>query len=120
MPELIEAGRTSAATLSAGPTAAGWIDGEAEDALFRLRRGLDEFRVSHSDSVISAGRTITPLLDLWSLATAVDHAAAAPIEALLRVLVVRTTTTATELSACIDNVEAVLTHFSCPRDQTLA
>jgi hypothetical protein len=77
-----------------------------------LQQSLDEFRSAHTDSVQSATRVISPLLDLWSLAAAVDRRAAAPIERLLTALVVRTATTGTELLACIDEIDAVLTRFS--------
>ena len=82
----------------------------------RLRQGLDEFRRTHADSVQSAGRVISPLLDLWSLATAVDQTAAAPIESLLKALIVRTTTTSAELSACANEVEAILNGLLVPPD----
>jgi hypothetical protein len=82
------------------------------EELTRLHQGLDVFRHANSDSVQSAQRVLSPLLDLWSLAAAVDHATAAPIETLLSALVVRTTTTSVELLACVDAVEATLTRFS--------
>jgi len=80
--------------------------------LLRLQRAIEQFNASYRDSVISAGRMISPLLDLWSLAVAVDRAAAAPIEALLKVLVLRTTTTSAELSACTDAVRAAVAGLS--------
>jgi hypothetical protein len=84
---------------------------DIEERLVGLRRGLDDFRISHTDSVLSAGRAINPLLDLWGLAAAVDRSVAAPIEALLTVLVSRTSTTSAELGACADEVEASLTRL---------
>ncbi len=85
---------------------------DRSDGLRRLQAGLDEFCRTHLEAVQSSERVISPLLDLWSLAIAVDHATAAPIEALLTGLVVRTTTTSTELLACIHDVEAILNRFS--------
>ena len=82
----------------------------------RLWQGLDEIRRTHADSVQSAGRVISPLLDLWSLATAVDQTAAAPIESLLKALIVRTTTTSAELSVCANEVEAILNGLLVPPD----
>ena len=122
--------RDSGADALAGPTATGeppssgpaplppaWFDTtlegqDAPDGVIRLHQGLDEFRLAHSDSVQPAGRVISPLLDLWGLAAAVDHAAAVPIERLLKALVARTTTTSGELSACADEVEAILKAFA--------
>jgi len=83
-----------------------------------LQQAIEEFSASHTDSVISAGRMINPLLDLWSLAVAVDHSVAAPIEALLKVLVVRTTTTSAELSACTDQVRDALPELLAVRHPT--
>jgi len=69
-------------------------------------------RASRTDGVLSASRTIDPLLELWSLAVAVDRAAARPIERLLSTLVARSVTTSDELCACVDQVEAALTRLS--------
>ena len=85
------------------------VDDDTTDRLTPLRRGLEEFRAAHSESVQPTQRLISPLLDLWSLAAAVDHTTAAPIEGLLTAFSVRTTTTSRELFACLDQVEATLT-----------
>ena len=87
---------------------AGADGGDVEARLVGLRRGLADFRVSHTDSVQSAARAINPLLDLWALAAAVDRSLAVPIEALLTALVARTSTTSAELRACADEVETSL------------
>ena len=89
-------------------------DRDPADELTRLRHGLDEFRAAHSDTVQSTQRLISPLLDLWSLAAAIDHTAAVPIESLLKALVVRTSTTSAELWACADEVEAIVKGFWLP------
>jgi hypothetical protein len=85
---------------------------DSDDPVVRLQAAVDGFRASHSDTLYSAHRLVNPLLDLWSVAAAVDHATAAPIEALLQVLVMRSTTTAAELSGCMDEVEAVLARLA--------
>jgi hypothetical protein len=79
-------------------------DGPGE-AVARLRRGLEEFRSAHRCSVQSAQRAITPLLDVWALASEVDHMAARPVEILLTALVAREVVTADELSHCADEVD---------------
>jgi len=110
-PEVMDGDRVVGTLCSAGPTTAGRDKTATDRPQLRLQQAIEEFGASHSDSVISAGRMINPLLDLWSLAVAVDHSAAAPIEALLKALVVRTTTTSAELSACTDQVRAALVEF---------
>ena len=77
-----------------------------------LRAALAAFRAAHTDSVLSAGRQTSPLLDLWALADAVDHRAAVPIEALLTTLGPRSVTTARELLASIDEVDGVLAELA--------
>jgi hypothetical protein len=83
-----------------------------EDPIARLREALAALRTSRGDGVLSAARTVDPLLDLWGLATAVDRAAARPIERLLGTLVARSVTTAGDLAACVDQVEATLGRLS--------
>ena len=51
---------------------------------------------------------INPLLDLWSVASAVDHSAAAPIESLLSALVHRSVMTPAEVSTVVREVEVAL------------
>jgi hypothetical protein len=69
-------------------------------------------RGSGADGVLSPARTVDPLLEVWSLAAAVDAAAARPIERLLSTLVARSVTTLGELSACLDQVEETLARLS--------
>ena len=88
------------------PVAAG--SSASEDRLACLRQALLEFRASHSAATVSAHHMINPLIDLWSVATAVDQTAGAPIEALLTALIHRSIMTARELSAALDQVEMAL------------
>jgi hypothetical protein len=78
------------------------------DRLARLREGLGAVRASQSGGVLSAARAVDPLLELRSLAIAVDRSAARPIERLLSTLIARSVTTSGELSACLDEVEETL------------
>ena len=78
----------------------------------KLQPTLVAFRASHPSGVFSAKRTIDPLLDLWSLAVAVDSTVARPIETVLVALAERPVVTSTELSTCTDRVEAALAQLS--------
>jgi hypothetical protein len=78
----------------------------------RLREGLVTVLASGNDGVLSAARTIDPLLELWGLAIAVDRETARPIERLLSTIVARSVTSSGELSACVDEVKASLTGLS--------
>ena len=80
-------------------------DGARTEDARELERAIAEFRAAHTDSVIAARRVISPLLDVWSLATAVDPLVAEPIQVLLKALVQRQTTSSGELSECLDRVE---------------
>lgn len=75
-----------------------------EEKVERLEQGIEDFLASHTDSAISAGRVINPLLDLWSLASDVDASVATPIERLLTALVSRDLTTSKELEEVMDEV----------------
>jgi len=71
-------------------------------------RGLMEYRWDHLAGPYAAADQITPLLDLWALASAVDHAAARPIEHLLTSLVRRTLVTSDELARGLEEVRAAV------------
>jgi hypothetical protein len=73
-----------------------------------LRSALDGIADGHGTGAISASRMIDPLLDLWALATAVDHLAAVPVESLLTVLVRRSITTTDELAQMTGAVSRAL------------
>jgi len=73
-----------------------------------LRAAIAELRASHASGIFSAKRTIDPLLDLWSLASAVDRSVARPVEGLLVTLVERSVVAGSELASCLDRVEAAL------------
>ena len=77
-----------------------------------LRQSLNALRASCQGGVFSSRRVIDPLLDLWSLAAAVDRTAARPIEPLLTATVQRSVISSDELVACIDRVETILTVLS--------
>ena len=85
---------------------------DGDDRLAMLRQALDSLRASHAAGVYSASRMINPLLDVWSLAEAVDRAPARPIERLLTALVARSVTTSAEISTCIDEVETVISRLA--------
>jgi len=87
----------------------------AGEAVARLRQGLEEFRSAHRCSVQSAQRAITPLLDVWALASEVDHMAARPVEMLLTALVAREVVTADELSHCADEVDWAVSWLAASR-----
>ena len=88
------------------PTAPWPVD--SDGARRDLREALVALRPSREGGVISARRMIDPLLDLWSLAAAVDRTIARPIEVLLRAAVERSVITAAEVSDCVEGVEANL------------
>ena len=88
--------------------AAGSDSPDREARVTRLQQAVETFRAAHRDATMSAHQLINPLLDLWSLASAVDHTAAAPIAALLTALVDRSLTTPAELGGCMDEIEGVL------------
>lgn len=73
-----------------------------------LNQAIDQFEAEHNDGVISASRVINPLLQLWSLANAVDRTAALPIEGLLTALNGRKITTNAELGEMIAAVRDAL------------
>jgi len=73
-----------------------------------LDAALRAFRASHPTGTLSAPRMISPLLDLWALASAVGPQVAAPIERLLKALPDRAVVTGAELDVCVDDVEAAL------------
>jgi len=101
--------------VSSPPTAATKARAEGPvvvGAVAELRRMIAVFRASNADTVLSTRRMINPLLDLWSVASTVDHNAAAPIEALLVTFVARLTTTPAELAATLDEVEWMLERLS--------
>jgi len=83
-----------------------------------LRQSLNALRASCQGGVFSSRRVIDPLLDLWSLAAAVDRTAARPIEPLLTATVQRSVISSDELVACIDRVETILTVLS-PSEMSL-
>ena len=85
---------------------------DGDDRLAMLRQALDSLRASHAAGVYSASRMINPLLDVWSLAAAVDQAVARPIERLLTALVVRSVVTSAELRTAIDEVETVISRLA--------
>ena len=97
----------------------GWTQGEpgAEPAgddpgheakVADLVLALEVFRAAYTGAPQSAHRLINPLLDLWSIASAVDRSAAAPIEALLTLLINRSLVSSAELGASIGEVEQAL------------
>jgi hypothetical protein len=67
-----------------------------------------EYRWAHLAGPYPSGDEITPLLDLWALATAVDGAVARPIERLLTLLVHRTLVTSLELARGLELVRTAL------------
>lgn len=77
----------------------------------RLEETIDTFLNEHQ-GVTSASRAISPLLEIWELANALDHSVAEPVEALLTALVARDLTTDKELSGVMDQVRAALVTFS--------
>src|SRR5581483_6906131 len=97
--------RSTSGASPARPVVPGAHNDGPGEAVIRLRQGLEAFRSAHRCSVQSAQRAITPLLDLWALASDVDHMAARPVEILLTALVVREVVTADELSHCADEVD---------------
>ena len=78
------------------------------EAIADLLASVEEFLAAHSDTVISASRTINPLLVLWELAVLVDPSVAAPVEMLLTVLVHRELTTPAELAHTAAEIRAAI------------
>lgn len=77
----------------------------------RLEETIDTFLGEHQ-GVTSASRAISPLLEIWELANALDRSVAEPVEALLTALVTRELTTDKELSGVMDQVRGALVAFS--------
>jgi hypothetical protein len=100
------------AATSPGRTSDSLEGRDRDDRISRLEQALGALRASHADGVYSSSRVINPLLDVWSLAEAVDRAPACPIERLLTTLVGRSVTTSAEIFDCIDEVQAALTRLS--------
>lgn len=73
-----------------------------------LTDAMAAFLDEHGGTVVSASRVVNPLLNLWSLAHAVDPIVAAPIEELLTALRGRTLTTPDELTAAVAKVRDLL------------
>jgi len=117
-PDVLDADLVAGTLSSARSASARSNETGTDRPQLRFQQAIEEFSASHTDSVIPAERMINPLLDLWSLAVAVDHSVTAPIEALLKVLVVRTTTTSAELLACTDQVKVALAEFLAVRHPT--
>lgn len=76
-----------------------------------LEENIDTFLASHQ-GVTSASRVISPLLEIWELANALDRSVAEPVEALLTALVTRELTTDKELAGVMGEVRAALAAFS--------
>jgi len=85
----------------------------------KLQSAIVDFRASHGTGVFSAKRTIDPLLDLWSLASAVDRSVARPIEVVLVSLVERSIVTGEELASCIGQVEEAVARLASSPDGVL-
>ena len=98
----------SAPSVDPSPTAPTGVG----DRLRKVQEALVALRAAHPSGVFSAARTVDSLLDVWSLAAAVDRSAARPIEALLVALVDRDVVTAEELAVCADDVEFILAWLS--------
>ena len=96
-------------TTSPGRTSNSLEVQDPNGSIARLQLALGALQAYHADGVYSASRMINPLLDVWSLAEAVDRAPARPIERLLTALVARSVTTSAEISTCIDEVQVALT-----------
>jgi len=95
-------------TLAVAPPPSGPYVAVVDSCRAKLQSTLTAFRASHAGGVFSAKRTIDPLLDLWSLAAAVDSTVARPIETVLVALVQRSVITSAELCTCIERVETAL------------
>jgi hypothetical protein len=93
-----------------GPPSAGHANPGERGARSELLRALLEFRWDHLAGPYPAAAEITPLLDLWALAVAVDPRAARPIERMLTALLLRTVVTAHELARCLEEVRWALTN----------
>ena len=98
--------RTPAAP--SGPPLSDLADPAGDGARSELLRGLMEYRWDHLAGPYAAADQITPLLDLWALASPVDSAAARPIEHLLTSLVRRTLVTSDELARGLEEVRAAV------------
>src|SRR5579871_1176252 len=103
-----ERDKTLVANADGAPTTLDPGEPVADEARKNLRTAFAAFRASFGSGVLSAKRMIDPLLELWSLASAVDAAVARPIEALLVTLVERSVVTGAELLDCVDRAEEVL------------
>jgi hypothetical protein len=92
-----------------GPPSAGHANPDESGARSELLRALLEFRWEHLAGPYPAAAEITPLLDLWDLAAAVDRGAARPIERMLTALLRQTLVTSAELARCLEQVRWALT-----------
>jgi hypothetical protein len=67
-----------------------------------VRAAVAALEVMTEEPVVSAGRLVNPLLDLWAAARVVGFGAAVPAEALLSVILGRTLIAASEVVSVCD------------------
>lgn len=85
----------------------------AED-IERLEAEITALLAMHGEGVNSASRVVNPLLNIWSIANAIDPAAAEPVQDLLTVLPHRALISADELKGVFAKVHVVLEGLSAP------